>query len=274
VPIPGTGSFKKASVDPEQIFNWWNGNEYLIGMPTGPWSGVLIVDIDTSEDHADGYTAWTKIAAGRDPIITREHRSATDGPHLIFEWDEKRPLGCSSGALPDGIEVKGQGGYVVLPPSRRKRRAYTVYRDIDPIPAPAWLIKLITQGRTPSNAPFSGQITADQEELADALASIPNDDLSWADWKSMGLRIFAATEGKGFGLFETWSQKSDKYDYHKTQGAWGEIEHRKLRGILDPYRAKRLVHRRRRHGHVPYWRSALVSRHRCANGCSGIHRLS
>ena len=37
------------------------------------------------------------------------------------------------------------------------------------------------------------------------------------------MRIFAATEGKGFALFDAWSQKSDdKYDYYKTQNAWDE----------------------------------------------------
>jgi hypothetical protein len=222
-PIPGTGSFKKATCDPIQIHAWWRRNQYLIGMPTGRSSGVWCVDVDTSEDHADGVAEWHRITAARAPIVTRQHRSATDGPHLFFVWDEEMPLGCSSGALPCGIEVKGQGGYVVLPPSRRKGRAYTVRDDIDPVLAPAWLTDLIRQGRAFSDKPFIGQITADQEELADALTWIPNEDLDWPDWKAMGLRIFAATEGKGFGLFDLWSQKSNKYEYDQTQRAWGEI---------------------------------------------------
>ena len=75
----------------------------------GERSGVWCLDIDTGEDHADGVAEWEKIAAQHEPIVTREHRSATGGPHLIFNWYDEQPIGCSKGELPDGIEVKGGG---------------------------------------------------------------------------------------------------------------------------------------------------------------------
>ena len=80
-PIPGTGSFKKATTDPA----WWGRSEHLIGLPMGYASGVCCIDVDTSEDHADGVAKWEKIAAQHESIVTREHRSATGGPHLIFD---------------------------------------------------------------------------------------------------------------------------------------------------------------------------------------------
>jgi Bifunctional DNA primase/polymerase, N-terminal/Primase C terminal 2 (PriCT-2) len=218
--IPGTGGIYKATCDPEIIRRWWNNNPWaLIGVPMGERSGVFCADIDTPEDHDDGVSGWTKIAAEHDPIETREHRSATDGPHLIFNW---RPgIGCSSGDLPRGIEIKGQGGYIAVPPSRRKRRFYTVHHDIDPTDAPQWLIDLIKPKR---QAAWTGSVTtADFEELADALRFIENDDLSWDEWTSWGLAIFAATGGKGFILFDEFSQRSYKYDQHKTLQRWREI---------------------------------------------------
>jgi hypothetical protein len=138
--IPGTGSFKKATTDPKQIHKWWKKHEYLIGLRMGAPSGVWCLDIDTGEDHADGVAEWEKIVAQHvhvqqhqdkhsgqryevvtPPFVTREHRSATGGPHLIFKWDPERPIGCSSGDLPDGISVKGAESYIVAPPSRRKK---------------------------------------------------------------------------------------------------------------------------------------------------------
>jgi Bifunctional DNA primase/polymerase, N-terminal/Primase C terminal 2 (PriCT-2) len=223
-PIPGTGGVYKATCDPVIIRAWWREHpRALIGLPMGPASGIWCLDVDTSEDHADGVAAWNEIAAQHDPIVTREHRSATGGPHLIFNWDRERPLGCSNGALPDGLSVKGQGGYVAVPPSQRKGRSYTVFHDVDPIDAPEWLTDLILQGRSRSAAVFSGQVTADLDEIADALRFCPNDDEAWEEWTAMGLRIFAATSGEGFALFDEWSAKSIKYDATKTLERWEEI---------------------------------------------------
>jgi hypothetical protein len=232
-PIPGTGGFKKATTDPIQIRAWWEYHEYLIGLPTGAASGLCCIDVDTSEDHADGIAEWDKLIAQHEPIVTREHRSATGGPHLIFDFDW--PTGCSSGRLPKGIEVKGQGGYIVVPPSRRKGRAYTVHHDhdIDPGPLPLWLRDLISAGRQRSfrsresflsREPFRGQITADAEEVADAMAWIPNTNVSWDDWKAMALRLYASLGDAGFELFDAWSRKSPKkYDEDKALEAWEQV---------------------------------------------------
>ena len=101
------------------------------------------------EDHADGVAEWEKIAAQHEPIVTgdpqRDRRAASD--LRFFE----QPIGCSTGKLPAGIEVKGEGSYIVVPPSRRKGRAYTVHNDIDPGPLPEWLHELITGGRKRSS---------------------------------------------------------------------------------------------------------------------------
>jgi Bifunctional DNA primase/polymerase, N-terminal len=75
--IPGTGGVYKATTDPVQITKWWRENpKALIGLPMGEQSGVWALDIDTSEDHADGVAGWAEVAAQHEPIVTREHRSA------------------------------------------------------------------------------------------------------------------------------------------------------------------------------------------------------
>ena len=121
----------------------WTGHEYRSHCRWAE-TGVWCVDVDTSEDHADGVAEWDKIIAEHDPIVTREHRSATGGPHLI-STGTRILIGCSSGNLPRGIEVKGQGGYIIVPPSQRKGRSYTVFADIDPIDPPQFLLDLIEQ---------------------------------------------------------------------------------------------------------------------------------
>ena len=101
--IPRTGGVYKATCNLDIIAAWWAANpNALIGMPMGQRTGVWTLDIDTGEEHADGLAQWTELVAEHEPITTREHRSASGGPHLIFNWHADLPLGNSRGALPDG----------------------------------------------------------------------------------------------------------------------------------------------------------------------------
>ena len=238
--IPKTGGLYKATCDARQIKAWWSGHEYLIGMPMGKSTRVWALDVDTSEDHADGVSEWNKIMTQRrrtrrvrrqqvlPPFTTREHRSATGGPHLIFNWYAERPIGCSSGKLPKGIEVKGQGSYIVVPPSKRKRRSYTVYSNIDPTDAPKWLIDLILgRKRTAKVTPNKKLLAADPDLLAAAIAVIPNNLPGWERWKNFAMAIWAATGGsdEGFQMLDRFSQRwtMGSYDEGYTQQCWEEI---------------------------------------------------
>jgi hypothetical protein len=209
-PISGTGGVYKATTDEEQTRRWWRRDpNALIGMPMGERTGVWALDVDTSEDHADGVAEWKKIVAKHAAIITREHRSATDGPHLIFAWDGNHPIFCSTGSLPSGIEVKGQGGYIAVPPSQRKGRAYTVHRDIDPVAPPQFLLDLISADRPHDVNPDKQLVANDIDELAYAVSQTPNDLTGWKQWKDYCLAIFNGSAGsdEGFDMFEEFSQR-------------------------------------------------------------------
>jgi hypothetical protein len=247
--IPRTGGFYKATTDPVIVSQWWHQSEHLIGMPMGAASNVFAIDIDTAEDHADGMAEWDRITAEHGAIDTREHLTATGGRHLILKYDDDQPIGCSRGSLPDGIDVKGRGGYIVMPPSRRKDREYRVGHDMDPIDPPHWLIEMIgtrpaplfeERQRKSVDAVHTGgaadevdgidatvfeaaNVPADLAELAEAMSYIPNRNLPWDEWTVIGLALFAATQGRGFPIFDQFSKRSAKYDQAKTLERWEQI---------------------------------------------------
>jgi putative DNA primase/helicase len=234
--VAGTGGVKKATIDPITITQWWKRNpKALIAVAMGSFSGVWCADIDTALEHEDeSVTAWNALLAEHEPFATREHRSASDGPHVFFEWEDEHPLGCSAGDLPKGISIKGAGGYIIVPPSVRKGKSYTVFRDIDPIRAPQWLVDLITQGKPkPKRDPksphphqtFDGTPQVDLDQLAEAMRFVLNDDLSWEQWTSWAMAIFAASGGsqRGFEIFDEFSARSSKYDPVTTDERWYEI---------------------------------------------------
>jgi putative DNA primase/helicase len=246
-PIPGTGGFKKATTNPEQIRKWWWRNQkHLIGAPMGELNKIWTLDTDTTVEHDDdGVAALNRLIAEHGAIMTREHRTATDGLHHIFNWTADNPIGCSKGMLPNGLDVKGHGGYIVVPPSRRKGKSYTVSVDIDPADAPAWLYDLIGRRRPTNSNDGSISTTPDTEssiwdrvgmppssrnnepfanveDLCDALQWIPN-NLDWNEWSNHGLAIWAATNGQGLDLWIEFSSKSPKYNEATTLARWNGI---------------------------------------------------
>lgn len=205
--IDGTGGFKKATCDANQIIKWWRYREWLIGVPMGERSGVWCLDVDTPEDHEDGVSEWSKIAVAHDEVITREHRTATDGPHLLFNWQPG--IGASTGKLPKGIEVKGEGSYIVVPPSLRKGRHYTVYRDSDPIDTPPWLLNnwIWAKGKPATGKPGNqnqkqrrGNIVG-LKELNGVVGWIPNPHFDWLTWKIMAMRFLPRVASAHFRSF-------------------------------------------------------------------------
>ena len=234
--LPRTGGFYKATCDPIIIMQWWKANPHaLIALPMGPKSGIWCVDIDTGEEHVSGIDEWNALLAEHEPFETREHRSATGGPHVLFAWDDAQPIGCSKGDLKKlNLSVKGAGGYILIPPSVRKGRAYTVFRDCDAIPAPQWLADKILAGgggkakrgrKGPrEHQPFDGTPQADLDQVAEAMEYIPNDDCPREEWMTWGMRLFAASGGsqRGFEIFDKWSRKSSKY-HGGTYQRWYEM---------------------------------------------------
>jgi hypothetical protein len=245
--FPGTGGVYKATCDELMIRRWWKHREYLIGLPMGPKTGAWAVDIDTDEEHAhNGIAAWAILTAEHGEVVTREQRTASEGLHKLLNWDDDHPIGCSRGSIPKGIDIKGRGGYIVVPPSRRKGRAYYVGVDLDPVDAPDWLIKMIDtrpvrvdtplpDDEPPStviNGPWNGPAvlnlvprSREIELLSDAMRYVPNNDLEWDDWTNYGLALYAATKGSEEGrlLFHYVSMKSSKNDETATQERWEQI---------------------------------------------------
>jgi hypothetical protein len=77
---------------------------------------------------------------------SRPSRPAGRGAATLF-WLWHEGVGNSAGKLGNGVDIRGEGGYAILPPSRRADgRRYQWVEDCGtPIAAPAWLAELITK---------------------------------------------------------------------------------------------------------------------------------
>jgi hypothetical protein len=79
----------------------------LVGFPTGAKSGFDILDIDPSG------RGW--FDANFDALPTTQAHETQRGLHLLFK--HAKGLGCSSGKIAEGIDVRADGGYAIWWPS-------------------------------------------------------------------------------------------------------------------------------------------------------------
>lgn len=133
--------FKDASADRQTIVNWWTANPAaLIGVPTGATSGIIAVDLDVDAIKGlDGITAFANAekSAG-EPTQTRKHSTPRGGIHLIFAYPGEIVKNSASLIAP-GVDTRGDGGYIIMPPSKTDAGEYRIENDAAPASVPDWL---------------------------------------------------------------------------------------------------------------------------------------
>lgn len=69
---------------------------------------------------------------------------------------------------------------------------------------------------------FDASKRGDQQRITEAIEAMSNADLSWEDWNTRGMAIYAASGGSawGYAAFRCWSQKSAKYDEGACEERW------------------------------------------------------
>lgn len=106
-----------ATTDAAQIRAWWTAWPLaMIGMPTGARSGVDVLDLDR-KNATDGVA--NLLATGVDPYALTPIVAQTPSGGLHFFLAHGGPLKNSAGILAEGVDVRGDGGFVILPPSIR-----------------------------------------------------------------------------------------------------------------------------------------------------------
>jgi len=140
--------FYDASTDPETIeamFKDVGARLHGIGGRMGAASGIFAIDADTYKPGEAGEAAKAYVAGlERSGMLppTRVHATRNGGRHYLFRAEEFPNCKPSK-----GVEVKGEGGYIILPPSP----GYTVEsRGLSD--APAKLVESLKAARSAQSA--------------------------------------------------------------------------------------------------------------------------
>jgi putative DNA primase/helicase len=109
-----------ATVSPSKIESYWyKWPDANIAIATGRPSGVYVIDIDSYEALQRFIKAWGSAWAEAPPPALACVRTGR-GIHIYLMLEQGHEIPCSTGPKGsplEGIDVRGEGGYVLAPPS-------------------------------------------------------------------------------------------------------------------------------------------------------------
>jgi len=208
---------KNASLDPAVLTALFSNKPSAnIGIATGPISNIFVVDVDGAQGEAS--------LASFPPLPPTLTSTTGRGRHLVFRYPHKKVY-TRAGKFASGLDIRGEGGYIVAPPSIH----YTgvVYQWLDPdcpiATAPDWLLDIICQppaDRVALPLPPAPSASNDKwtvDEVRDMLSFI-DADLSYDDWIAVGMALHS--DGHSLAVWDEWSKRGSKYRPGCTIGHW------------------------------------------------------
>lgn len=105
-----------ASTRHDVIARWWTRWPHAnVGLRTGKVSGIVVIDVDPA--HGGGNSLTALIERHEPMPHTMTVHTGGGGLHLYFRHPGGELRNSSGTVLGDGIDVRGDGGYVLAPPS-------------------------------------------------------------------------------------------------------------------------------------------------------------
>lgn len=132
---------KDATSDPQRVREWWskwpNAN---VGLACGAGSSIFAIDVDPRHQGDASFEEWETLRPAGPLPPTRVSRTGGGGRHIFLRWPRSGGIGNRTNWLP-GVDVRGEGGYVLLPPSdHASGGVYTWESDVATAEAPEDLV--------------------------------------------------------------------------------------------------------------------------------------
>ena len=156
--------FKAATKEPKEIDKLWRDNtNAAVGVPMGPESSLIAIDIDNGFGK-NGEETWAAHNLILPPTV--QSRTMSGGRHILFKMPWVVAIKNSAGTVfgPD-IDVRGVGGYIVWGGSRMENSTYEFIEGCSPeekpfAEIPSNILDFFIRDRSKANHPhgFYGRV--------------------------------------------------------------------------------------------------------------------
>ena len=234
--------FKDATLDLTMLrwqFDDWNEETRLIGLPTGQVNRILVIDIDVGKGDdgrsRDELRQYIEDTYGPLPdTLTTETPSG--GIHLAYGLPAGIIVASKSRFFDKtaAVDVRCDGGYIIcadwsgyMPIDQDNLDDY--YKKLTP--CPEWIFKhnknenIVPGDSGEHNTSYVVALDASElTEIRSALGFLESDDRDL--WVNVGMALKASGAMQSRGLWDEWSQKSDKFDPVDQEKKWRSLKPR------------------------------------------------
>jgi len=138
---------RDATTDRAKIRQWWETWEDAnIGVATGKESGFFALDVDPRKGGADSLAS---LEAKHGKLPETRTADTGGGAHYLFKYPDF-PVKNSTGEIWPGLDIKGDGGAIVVAPSLHAGGKRYRWRNAAQIAdAPEWFLRLLRETQRP-----------------------------------------------------------------------------------------------------------------------------
>jgi hypothetical protein len=151
-PPQSKGWQKAATSDPKEVYKLWTAPVTFeplpnnIGIVTG--DGLLVLDVDIKGGRPGVESHRLLVDDFELPESTFSTHTVSGGRHYFFQVPPGVKVKNSANVLAPGLDVRGDGGYVVAPGSTIGGSVYRVANDEQIAIAPPWLVEQCQENDT------------------------------------------------------------------------------------------------------------------------------
>lgn len=195
-----------------------------LAMATGEKSSILIIDIDGNKG---GWKSLAKLEEKYGELPNTPTSITGNGNHRFFDVPSVKISNRSNalGAEYPGIDVRSNGGYIVIPPSRHITGKFYQWMADSPSETPKisdWLLELLAPKEKPRATVVhdyrQSALSEWSVEEVQKMLAVLSPDMAYADWLYVGMSLHEG--GFQCSLWNNWSQMGSKYQNGDCDKRW------------------------------------------------------